>query len=92
MRTAQLLSGAALLVVLLFSGGTAFAQTATSTGGTGTGSTDTSGTGTGGTGTTVTPGTPNTGAGGDATTNALILVASALAVALGGMYLARSTA
>ena len=43
-------------------------------------------------GTTVTPGTPNTGAGGDATTNALILVASALAVALGGMYLARSTA
>lgn len=88
MRTAQLLSSVALVGAMLFSGGTAFAQTATSTG---TGSTGTSGTDTGGTGTTVTPGTPNTGAGGDATTTALILVASALAMALGGMYLARST-
>jgi hypothetical protein len=38
---------------------------------------------------TTTPGTPNTGAGGEAAANVLILAASALAIVGGTSYLAR---
>lgn len=62
----------------------AFAQT-TDTTGTGTSVTDMTATGTG---TGTTPGVPNTGAGGDAAANALVLAVTGL-VALGGIgYLA----
>jgi len=66
----------ALSAILLLTGGAiASAQTSTTT-------TDTSGT-------VTTPGTPNTGAGGDSTMNWLILGATGLAVLGGVGYLAR---
>lgn len=46
-----------------------------------------SGAGTTGSGATSTPGSPNTGAGGDAITNAVLLLGSGLIVIAGGLYL-----
>jgi hypothetical protein len=59
------------------------------TGGTGTGGTGsgTGSTGTGGATTNTTPGAPNTGAGGDMTTNLLLLAATGLIGAAGLVYL-----
>ncbi len=91
--TKKLLASIATAALLL-GAPVAFAQTAsTTTTGTGvTASTTSSGT-TGTTDTTgtsaTTPGAPNTGEGGDATTNMLLLAVSGLVVIAGGAYLAR---
>ncbi len=104
MHTTRISASAIVATALLLSGASlAFAQTSTTTGTTaGTGATSTAAvvsaapvasvTTTAATGTkstVVTPNTPNTGAGGEATTNELLLVASALCVALGATYLFR---
>ncbi|MDE2057875.1 MAG: hypothetical protein KGI78_03410 [Patescibacteria group bacterium] len=77
----KLLTTAALTAMLITGASAAAAQT------TGAGATSTSTTGT--TGVSATPGTPNTGAGGAAEGNILLLVGSALAVVGGTAYLAR---
>lgn len=102
--TAMVLTSAGTMAFAQTTGGTGGTGT-TVTGTTGAGSTTTTGTtgaGTTGTGssttgsgttsiggTSTTPGTPNTGAGGDATTNLALLGISALALIGGGAYLAR---
>ncbi len=72
-------------------GASATSTTGTDAGGTGTGGTGT--TGTGGTGTvggvTADPGFPNTGAGGDAPLNLVILSSSILVLCAGGILLSK---
>jgi hypothetical protein len=68
------------LVAVVGITGLAYAQTTSST--TGTGSST-------GTGTTVTPGVPNTGAGGEMPMNVVALVASVLMMSGGAFYLFR---
>ncbi len=68
MRSGKKLVGAAVIGAMLFLGGTAFAQTTTST---------------------TTPGVPNTGVGGDAATNLLVLGTSLAVLVVGGAYLGR---
>lgn len=75
MTARKLITAGAL--ALMFAAGTAAAQTTTYT------PTDTTGAAT----TSTTPGTPNTGAGGDATANEMALATSALIAAGGAAYL-----
>ena len=70
----------AVVAMLALAPGLAGAQTSSTTGTGTTGSTATTGT---------TPGAPNTGAGGAATANILLLFGSALAVVGGTAYLSR---
>lgn len=78
MTVGKIISSAALATILLAGGaGIAMAQTTTTTGTTGT---------------TGTVGVPNTGAGGDAAVNILLLGTSALIAIGGGSYLARKLA
>lgn len=73
----------ALALVLALGAGAAHAQTTSTSTGTTTG---TYPTGT----TSATPGTPNTGAGGNAADNALMLVSTGAVALLGATYLLRS--
>ncbi len=83
----KIAASAAVSGALLLGGsGLAFAQTYDTTGTSGTG---TSVTGTSAASSSTTPGVPNTGAGGDATTNLAVLGVSALVAAGGAAYLAR---
>jgi len=76
MTQTKKLAAAITTAALLFGAPVAFAQTTTTTG-----TTDTT--------VTSTPGAPNTGAGGDATANVLLLGISGLVVVAGGAYFAR---
>lgn len=79
--------GALTIASALTMGSTAFAQTASTSATTGASTTTTTNT----TGTSATtPTAPNTGAGGNAADNYLVLGASALVAAAGAAYLARS--
>lgn len=89
MKTKKL-AAALTTAALLLGAPVAFAQTGTSTG-TGAGITATT-SGTGGSIDTTTPGAPNTGAGGDAAANLLVLGISGLVLVAGGAYLARRAA
>jgi hypothetical protein len=94
MFTKQFLFGIALFLILGLSlvglGGVASAQTTTDSLGTTTTGTDTGTMDTTGVDNTA-PGAPNTGAGGNATTNILLLVTSAALAAIGVGYVYRTS-
>jgi len=81
--------GAATVLGVLLTGGTAFAQTASTTTTTGASTTVSTPTTTSTSSTVTTPTAPNTGAGGDTALNLGALAASALVLMGGAAYLAR---